>query len=125
MRRVYRKRYSDWSETVKAQLRRANHGANGYMRATLEYDPMTYVMLDAGQLIGWALVGDQGDTYACWDMQPEIPMAMFYVKKVYRRQGVGTRLATRIRRDYKKVDVSTYDAEKFFQSVKLGELEYV
>lgn len=123
MRRVYKKRYSHWDADIKRQLRSANFRADGFMLSTLKYDPMTYVMLEDGKLIGWALVGDKGDSFSCWSGETERPIVMFYVKRRHRRQGVGTRIARRIRKDYSKVDVSYYDAPAFFYRVKLGEPE--
>lgn len=89
MRKVYNKLFCEWSEKVQRQLYLASFKNQGYMRDTiLRYPEVdTFVMLDAGELIGWALVDGSG-------------LAMFYVKRQYRRQGVARRLGKRIKRKY-------------------------
>ncbi len=71
---------------------------------------MTYVMLDKREVIGWALVLERptADDFA-----------MFYVKTCYRRQGVGTKIAKRIKRDYIQLHVEPYNnsSDSFFNSV--------
>ena len=110
MRRIHKKPYSNWTPIVKLMLRRATFGCVGMMRESLVYNPMTYVMLDGDELIGWALVVKEHSNFA-----------MFYVKKKYRCGGMGTRLATRIKKDYEDVHVQPWDdtSERFFWANQL------
>lgn len=78
------------------------------MYRQLDYDPDTVVMLDKGEVIGWALITRNG-----W--------AMFYVRPEYRREGVGKQLATRLHARYQnpRVDGWNDGAARFFSSVGL------
>lgn len=111
-RRIYRKRYSSWSSNVRVKLRRNNFGNEGMMLEYLHYDPMTYVMLDGDELIGWALAHKY---------PPNGYFAMFFVKRRYRRKGVGTQLAENIKQYYKKIYVRAEDSrsKSFFNTVGL------
>lgn len=97
MRRVYNKPYSAWRDNIREELFVTNFQGGGFMQETVRKweDTDTFVMLGAGEIIGWALV-DHGYT------------AMFYVKKEYRRQGVAKRLGERIKRKYGKDGVMMY-----------------
>lgn len=111
MRRIYRKLYSAWPLATKRKLQRNTFGWRGGMLPTIrDYDPMTYVMLDKGEVIGWALVLERpiADDFA-----------MFYVKSCYRRQGVGTKIANRIKKDYVQLYVEPHNraSDGFFASV--------
>lgn len=115
MRRVYKKNYMDWPAPLRKKLRAATLGKNGFMLESLKFNPVTYVMLDGDTLLGWALVAMHGEN----PMYDWHNFAMFYVKSAYRRQGVGTRIAKRIKRDYNPVRFGAYDAPaaRFFESV--------
>lgn len=102
-RRIHRKLYKNWSPDIKTKLRRNNFGQDGLMRDCLHYNPLTYVMLDNNELIGWALVDNH--------------YAMFFVKKRYRRQGVGAKLAKKIRRHHNEAHAYSHDAPDFFEAV--------
>jgi len=112
-RRIHRKLYRNWSPGVKTKLRRNNFGLGGLMRASLDDNPVTYVMLDDDELIGWALVlkcSYRGD------------FAMFFVKRRYRRKGVGTRLVERIKKHHDDIYVDASGsraAEGFFDAAGL------
>jgi GNAT superfamily N-acetyltransferase len=122
VRRVYCKQYNEWSPDIKTKLRRNNfgrYGGGGMMRHALFYDPMTFVMLDDQELIGWALVSNERITNGrgVYGGRP----AMFWVKRRYRRQGVGTKLAKRIQKQYRRLEIEPYDvaSENFFEAVGL------
>lgn len=108
MRKIYRKQFYKWSNPIQAQLREYNLGAWAGMYQSLENNLDTFVMLDKGEVIGWAIV-----TCSDW--------AMFYVRPEYRREGVGKRLATRISRHHTnpRVDGWSDEAANFFSSVGL------
>jgi GNAT superfamily N-acetyltransferase len=80
-------------------------------------------MLDGDELIGWALVlGEERYEWGWHGFGSNF--AMFYVKKRYRRQGVGTQLADWIRKDHDFVTIDySYRSEEFFLSVGLLEPE--
>lgn len=102
MRKVYHKQFSSWSEPIQKQLYEYNFGEHqGRMYGQIAYDPDTFVMIDRGEVIGWALVSKRG-----W--------AMFYVRPEYRREGVGRRLATRIRKHYEPTVDAWDDASQGF-----------
>lgn len=115
MRVVYKKKFNEWPAAMRKVLRNHTFRANGWMVESTRHNPVTYVMLDENkQLVGWALVAKP----------KKHPMeygyfAMFYVKACYRRQGIGTQLANRIRKDYGDVNFGANDevAEGFFDSV--------
>jgi GNAT superfamily N-acetyltransferase len=76
----------------------------------IQYDPDTFVMLDRGEVIGWALVNDG------W--------AMFYVRPEYRREGVGRRLAKRVSENYEpKVDPWDDVSQEFFDATGMSKQE--
>jgi len=112
MRRVYRKPFSAWSKKIQNQLWKLNFGEHdGQMYRQIEYEPDldTFVMIESNEVLGWAMVTEGG-----W--------AMFYVRDKYRREGVATRLAKRIKRQHKKLRVDGWDAGscKFFESTGLS-----
>ena len=108
MRKVYRKQFSNWSDPVQKQLREYNFGQwDGQMYGQIAHDPDTFVMLDRGEVIGWALINND------W--------AMFYVRPEYRREGVGRRLADRIRKHYTpRVDPWDDASQGFFDSTGMS-----
>lgn len=116
MRRVYRKLFSEWREEIKRQLLALNFGYEGGMLPVIRNsNPITYVCVDEGKVLAWALVtaeydADMGRLYA-----------MFYTRSKNRRQGLGTRIARRIKRDHKDISVDPWDraAATFFESVGL------
>ncbi len=114
MRKIYHKLYSDWSTKTQAQLRKYNLGEfGGMMYDSLSEDPNTFVMMDQGVVIGWALVNQSN-----W--------AMFFVRKGYRRQGIATKLVQRIKLCYDNIYVDGHDnmSYRFFEAVHLNTTIY-
>lgn len=91
------------------------------MLYALRFNPITYVMRDGDELIGWALVAKANQHDYGWGSGGNF--AMFYVKKRYRRQGVGTKIANRIMKDRRRINFGANDDEAvaFFQSLGLME----
>jgi hypothetical protein len=89
MRRVYNKPFRDWPQSLQDKLRRASFGNGGGMCPTVDsdLDTDTFVMLDAGEFIGWGLVNRSG-------------IAMFYTLEKYRQQGVAKIIGERIKKKY-------------------------
>ena len=113
MRRIYCKYYSKWTDDIQTQLRKNTFGNLGLMIGVIRTkNPMTYVMLDAKKVIGWALVDETSQSNN---------FAMFFIPKKNRRQGIGTKIAKRIKKDYHSFYVEPWNtsSQKFFDSVKM------
>ena len=112
MRRIHVKNYSAWDPKTKRKLRRNNLGEYGLMREALYQDPLTFVMLDEDELIGWSILINDYNFYIKHPL-----FGMFFVKKRYRRQGVGTALGMRMYR-HGRFGHTDQDCPSFFRQLK-------
>jgi len=103
MTRTYlRKKYMRWSLAARKELRRLSLRA-GSMLSFVDFHPedsYTIVCVEDGQFVGWAVSAPS------WAPMKEERINMVYVKRPYRRKGIGFTLLTRM---FKKFPDAVFD----------------